>query len=164
MNLYELSQEFLEAEFLLNSAESDEEYQQALDLLTSIESDLIVKVDNIAAFVKNLDGEIKKFKEEEKRLSDKRKSLESKQKSLKSYIRSVFNAQNIDRVKGDRFEVKLQQNPQYSMNITDETNIPDEYYETIKQLNKRKLKEDIIENGLFVEGVELSKGQHIRIR
>lgn len=164
MNLYELAFEYREAEALLNEAETNEEYQQALDHLTDLEVGLTDKVDNIASYIRNLDGDINKFKEEENRLADKRKTMQNKQERLKKYLMDVFAQQGIDSVQGERFQVKIQNNSQWSMAVSDESNIPAEYFEKIPTLKKGQLKKDIIENGLYIEGVTVSKGQHLRIR
>ena len=118
MNLYELAFEYREAEALLNEAETNEEYQQALDHLTDLEVGLTDKVDNIASYIRNLDGDINKFKEEENRLADRRKTMQNKQERLKEYLMDVFAQQGIDSVQGERFQVKIQNNSQWSLPVS----------------------------------------------
>lgn len=164
MKLYELNETYRQFEVAFNMAESIEEQEEILAQLYELEGDILDKIDNMAAYVKNLAGDIDKFKQEERRLADKRKAMQNKSDSLKSYIEYSLGVLGQNKVKTRRFNVRKQANSQFTMNVETEEFIPKEYYiPQDPKLDTQELKRDIVDNGLYVKGVEVYKGEHIRI-
>ena len=164
MDLYTLANKYRYFEELYNSAENEEEAKQTLKNLYEAEDSLINKVDNISAYIKNLEGDITKFKNEENRLNEKRKLMENKQKRLKDYLYNIMEMNDLEKISTNRFDVRIQNNGQYTMNIEDESYIPERYYiEQEPKLDVKKLKDDITKYGLYIEGVEVYKVNHLRI-
>ena len=77
-NLYELTDQFKQAEYYFNNAESEDEMVEAERYLIEAEVDLAEKAENIAKWIKNLEAERDVFKQEAVRLSEKSRSFDNK--------------------------------------------------------------------------------------
>ena len=163
-NLYELTAEFKEAEYLYNTAESQEEMLEAERYLIEAEVDLSEKAENIAKWIKNLEAERDIFKKESDRLASKAKSFANKADSLKRYLQDSLEASGVDKVKGELFTVSVQNNP-ISLDIESIEHIPAEFKRTPEPVvNKRELLKHIKDTGEVFEGVEVKQTRSIRIR
>lgn len=142
---------------------AEDDLQMYIDTLEAIEDEIGNKVENIAKFLKNIQGDIKAFKEEEGRLKKKRGYLTNKYEGLKEYTQSVLELNKIDRVPAGTFDVKLQVSPP-SVNIIDASKIPGKYkIEQEPKIDSKGLLADM-KNGAKFEGVELIKDKkHLRI-
>lgn len=163
-NLYELTDQFKEAEYLYNTAESLEEMLEAEQYLIEAEVDLTEKAENIAKWIKNLEAERDTFKKESDRLAAKAKSFENKVISLKRYLQDNLEVAGVDKVKGELFTVSLQNNAM-SLDIESIEHIPAEFKRTPEPVvNKRELLKYIKETGEVFEGVEVRQTRSVRIR
>ena len=163
-NLYELTSEFKEAEYLYNTAETEEELLEAERHLIEAEVDLSEKAENIAKWIKNLEAERDIFKKESDRLASKAKSLGNKADSLKRYLQDSLEVAGVDKVKGELFTVSVQNNP-ISLDLSTTEHIPDEFKRVPEPVvNKRELLKHIKDTGEVFEGVEVKQTRSIRIR
>ena len=163
-NLYELTSDFKEAEYLYNNAESHEEMLEAEKYLVEAEVGLAEKAENIAKWIKNLEAERDVFKKESVRLSEKSRSFDNKVSSLKRYLQDSLEVAGIDKVKGELFTVSLQNNAM-SLEIDTITHIPAEFKRMPEPVvNKRELLKYIKETGEIFEGVEVRQTRSVRIR
>lgn len=163
-NLYELTNEFKEAEYLFNMAESDDELREAERHLIEAEVDLAEKAENIARLIKNFESERESFKKESDRLAAKAKSFENKVTNLKRYLQDNLEVAGVDKVKGQLFTVSLQNNP-ISLDLSSEQHIPMEFKRTPEPVvNKRELLKHIQQTGEIFDGVEVKRTRSIRIR
>ena len=164
MNLYELTDQFKQAEYYFNNAETKDEMLEAERYLIEAEVDLAEKAENIAKWIKNLEAERDTFKKESDRLAGKAKSLGDKADSLKRYLQDSLEVAGIDKVKGELFTVSIQNNPM-SLDISKIDQIPDEFIRTPEPtVNKRELLAYIKETGEVFEGVKLEQKKSLRIR
>lgn len=163
-NLYEVANDFIEAYNLLDQAETDEEYQSALAIFLQRDKELSTKIENFVYYLKNTEGEAVKFKAEENRLKERRQILERKVKDGKDFIKNVLIGYGIDSIDAGMFKVKVQNNSQYSVIVEDETKIPKEYFINQPVLDKKALKEAMVENGEVIKGASVERGTHLRIR
>ena len=163
-NLYELTDQFKQAEYYFNNAESEEELLEAERYLIDAEIELTEKVENIAKFIKNLEAERESFKKESDRLAAKAKSLDKKVNSLKRYLENTLEVSGIDKVKGQLFTVSLQNNP-ISLDLSSTEHIPMEFKRIPEPVvNKRELLKHIKDTGEVFEGVEIKQTKSLRIR
>lgn len=163
-NLYELTDQFKQAEYYFNNAETEEEMLEAERYLIEAEVDLTEKAENIAKWIKNLEAERDIFKKEAVRLSEKSRSLDNKVTSLKHYLQDSLEVAGVDKVKGELFTVSVQNNP-ISLNVNSIDHIPAEFKRTPEPVvNKRELLKYIKETGEIFEGVEVRQTKSIRIR
>ena len=163
-NLYELTSEFKEAEYLYNTAETEEELLEAERHLIEAEVDLSGKAENIARLIKNFESERESFKKESDRLAAKAKSFENKVTNLKRYLQDNLEVAGVDKVKGQLFTVSLQNNP-ISLDLSSEQHIPMEFKRTPEPVvNKRELLKHIKETGETFEGVGLKRTRSLIIK
>lgn len=102
-------------------------------------------------------------KKEEKRLADRRKSMENKIKRMKLNMQESMVTTGNRKVKGNRFSFNIQKNPM-SLEVTDTKYIPDGYWIPQEpKLNNKELLEDL-KQGEEIPGVEITQGEHLRIR
>ena len=92
------------------------------DELDAIHMERDEKIENICLWAKNLRAEANAIKEEEKSLADRRKSKENKADRLEDYV-----ALNLDGAKFETPRVKIMWRKSESVEILDESKIPDEY-------------------------------------
>ncbi|PYY28248.1 siphovirus Gp157 family protein [Paenibacillus illinoisensis] len=142
---------------------TEDDLEMYIETLESIQDEIGNKVENIAKFMKNIQGDIKAFKEEEDRLKKKRSYLTNKYEGLKNYTQAVLEVNNIDQVNAGTFKVKLQTSPP-SVNIIDASKIPSKYKtEQEPKIDSKGMLSDM-KNGKIIEGVELVKDKkHLRI-
>ncbi|WP_029517974.1 siphovirus Gp157 family protein [Paenibacillus polymyxa] len=146
-----------------NDELTEDDLQLYVETLESIEDEFEHKVENIAKFMKNIEGDIKAFEEEEKRLAKKRKYLQNKYDGLKSYTQAVLEVNGIDKVSAGLFKVRLQNNPP-SVSVLNEGLVPDTY--KIPQPNKVDTKAllQALKQGEKINGVTLvTDKRHLRI-
>lgn len=156
MKLYEITEAYI------NLIDADLEEDQIEDALEVIDDEFDVKAENIAKLISSIKGDIETIKAEENRLKDKRRSYENKIQGLQEYL--FNNLEKIDKkkIQTPLYKISIQKNPA-KLVVKNEKQVPDEYFKTIKQLDKAKLKEDI-KNGLEVDYAELIQTESLRIR
>jgi len=145
---------------------TEDDLQSYIDTLEAIEDEINGKVENIAKFLKNIEGDIEAFKAEEARLAKKRKYLENKFKGLKTYTQSILELNKIEKVNAGTFKVGLfKTNP--SVGILDESKIPNTYkIPQEAKLDSKALLADLkkLKEGESIEGAVLVKDKkHLRI-
>lgn len=160
MKLYELTQNYLNLQELLDNPEVPQEV--ITEALNNVGDQIEDKAENIAKLIKTIEVDVNGFKEEEKRLAEKRKSLENRVKSLKSYLEGAMIAANKEKFKGKLFSFNIQNNPP-SVNISDGKLLPEEYWKIEKSEDKSKIKE-ALKGGIEVPGAELVVSRSLRIR
>lgn len=126
MNLYELTDDILVIQNLLESDEYDE--QTLADTLEAIEGAYEYKLESYAKVIKNIEADINAIKTEVTRLTDKRKTLENRVDRLKSTMFESMKTTGKTKVKGDIFTVAIQKNGGKAPVIVDVTtaDLPDE--------------------------------------
>ena len=161
MNLYELTENYRNLQELLDNPEIDQEI--ITNALDEVGEQLEEKAENIAKLIKTLEVEVNGYKTEEKRLADRRKTLENRITGLKSYIDAAMKATGKKKFKGQLFSFNIQKNPP-SVNITDSTLIPKEYYIEQEPVLDKKTVLAELKNGVIVPGAELLQTESLRIR
>lgn len=161
MKLYELAENYLNLQELLENEEIDQEL--IVNALDEVGGELEDKAENIAKLIKTLEVDINGYKTEEKRLTDKRKSLENRVKSLKEYLDSAMKITGKTKFKGQLFSFNIQKNTP-SVNILDDELIPEKYFiEQDPVLDKKSLLADL-KNGEEIPGAEIKQTESLRIR
>lgn len=166
--LYELSEQYRKFNEYVDNALNEEDLieddlQMFIDTLDSIEDSIGDKVENIAKFLKNIEGDIKAYKAEEERLSKKRKYLQNKFDGLKKYTQDMLELAKIDKVKAGLFNVRLQKNPP-SAEVINAALVPDKYKIPQDPKIDGKAILEALEKGEKIDGAKLvDDKKHIRI-
>ena len=133
-SLYELNLKLATYEM-----EFDEETGEWLNEneLDAIHMEREEKIENICLWIKNLRAEASAIKAEEKALADRRKAKEKKADNIEDYV-----ALNLDGAKFETPRVKIMWRKSESVEILDESKIPDEFLDisTVRNPIKAEIK------------------------
>lgn len=167
--LFDLSNEILQLDDLLDSLDGDDEAQMdALDeYLNGLESDLEAKLDNYAGFITELEARSCARKEEAERLAHRAKVDANKAARLKESLKVFFGIHGYKTMETDRFKLTLSANGgKLPLMISSIEDLPEQYVEqvvTLKALTDA-IRNDI-ESGIDVPGCMLGeRGSSMRIR
>lgn len=140
-SLYELN-----AKLAVYEMEFDEDTGEWIneDELDALNMERDEKIENICLWAKNLRAEASAIKAEEKALADRRKSKENKADRLEDYV-----ALNLDGAKFETPRVKILWRKSESVEILDESKIPDEFLDisTVRKPVKAEIKK-------YLKGIE----------
>lgn len=156
MKLYEITEAY---NSLLDADLDEEAIEQSLKV---IDDEFDVKAENIAKLISSINGDIETLKSEERRLADRRRSYEKKIESLKNYLFNNLQMVDKKRIQTPLYKISIQKNPA-KLVVKDEKRVPDEYFKTVKRLDKAKLK-DAVKDGLETDYAELVQEEGLRIR
>lgn len=156
MKLYEITEAY---NSLLDADLDEEAIEQSLKV---IDDEFDVKAENIAKLISSINGDIETLKSEERRLADRRRSYEKKIESLKNYLFNNLQMVDKKRIQTPLYKISIQKNPA-KLVVKDEKRVPDEYFKTVKRLDKAKLK-DAVKDGLETDYAEIIQTEGLRIR
>lgn len=160
--IYELSADYESkltelGEILLDGEQVSNE--QAIALL-DLQDNISEKVVNIGKYVKNLDASSSAISAEVARLTAKKRGIDNHIKALKDASVAAMTLLNVDKVHDDIMPVRLQNNSQYSVFVESVDSLPDKYKQVSYTADKKALLAD--KDSLDIQGVTITKGQHIR--
>ena len=152
MRLYEVDQALLDC--------VDEETGEIIDSerFEALLKEKSEKLEQCALWIKDMQADEKKLAEEIKRLQDRKSALEHKRESVKQYIAYVLNGQ---KYKTEKVSIYFKESK--SVNILDESKIPDEYCKITRVPSKTEIDKALM-SGRLVEGAELQFKQSLIIR
>ena len=160
MRLYQMTQNYLNLQELLENPEVPEEI--VLKSLGELDEELEEKAENIAKLIKTLELESKAIKEEETRLATNRKVMENKAKRLKEYLESSMIATGKIKFKRKLFSFNIQKNAP-SVEIDNFELLPKKFIEFEPKAKKKEILA-ALKNGEVIEGVRLKQTESLRIR
>ena len=163
-SLYELSNDYLSAFDFLTDPENEVDKQVVSDTLEAISGDFEDKAINVAKYLKNLESSAKAIKEAEAEMMKRRKSFEKRVAGLKDYLKGNLEITGIKKIESPFFKISIAKNP-VSVFVSDESIIPDEFFETrtLRTLNKTALKKSL-QDGFVIHGAELKNGTRLNIK
>lgn len=157
--LYELTDNYRQ---VLEAAEQLDP-ETLKDTLDSIDEAIESKTENTAKVIRELEGNINTLTTEIQRLNERKTALNNNVKYLKEYLQSEMEKVGKTKIKGELFNVGIQNNPA-SVHVEDETKIPRDYFtEQEPKLDKKRLKNDL-KAGAEIDGAELRQSKGVRIR
>jgi hypothetical protein len=163
--VYEIVEKYLQIENMLEEQEDQDTQEMLQDTLDSIEGDLEEKLEYLTKIQKNYEAQAEMFKAEKDRLAKKQQSTKNKAGNLKGFLEHILLATGKRKLETGIFTLSIQKNPP-SLIIDDESLIPDDFFETVRQLDKKHLKEALkhpASKGLIF-GARLEQGEGIRIK
>ncbi|MDO0996630.1 siphovirus Gp157 family protein [Staphylococcus hominis] len=159
-SLFDLSTDYQQLYDLI--AEQEDE-QILKDTLASINDAIEDKADGYVAVIKTLEGDNKAIDEEIKRLRQRKTSNQNGVKRLKESLQEVMEQTGKEKFKTALNTYSIANNPP-SLDITDESLIPKQYYiEQQPKLDKKELLK-VVKDGLEIKGVELKQSRSLRVR
>lgn len=158
-NLYELSADVLQLQEML---ENDPENEAIQDTLEALSGELELKATAYCKVIKNMEGNLESFKNEIDRLSKKKKNLENSILRLKQALFNAMQVTGTDKIKGDLFTLRIQNNAPQLPKDLDVNQVPIDFLiERDYDIDRRKLLA-AIKNG-EVDGIALEVKQSLRI-
>ena len=151
ITLYEMTNDLVN----LMDEEINEEVKE--EIIAAIKLEMEVKAENIIAVMRNYEARIEAIKNEEKRLAEYRKGEERKLENLKEYTTYCMEQLGNKKLDTSLGRISLRKKPA-SLNIVDESLIPNEYKEIIQtvKIDKVQIKKDLKDK--YIDGVELVEG------
>lgn len=160
MKLYELAQNYLNLQELLENEEIGEEIIEAA--LKKVKGSIEEKAENYAIIIKNLEAQAEICEKEERRLANKKIVLRNKAKKLKNNLEECMMAIGKPKIKGKLFSFTIQNNAP-SVSILDERLIPEEFIKTERVVVKQDIL-NVLKTGKEVQGAALKQSKSLRIR
>lgn len=155
MKLYDI------AEIYENLENIDDEVAVAT-AMDAVDAALEEKLESTAKVIRNLEAEAEALEAEEKRLKAWKTAVKNRIADIKGYVQENLEAMGKDKVTSGIFKWSIQANAP-SVNILDESLIPDDYWKIERKPMKTEIKK-AIEAGELTEGVELVRTKSLRLR
>lgn len=163
MKLYELSTQYTQLVDMLEQAQDNIETLEAIhDTLDAITDNIEIKADNIAKVMQQLKAEKEIIDTEAKRLADRGAKLQKQHDQLKAYLFENMSMIGADKIKTALFSFTIRNNPP-SVNIIDETLIPQEFIKLTTSIDKKSIMEQL-KGGQEVTGVALQQTKSLMIK
>lgn len=157
MKLYEIAEKHNNA--LLAMADIDGLDESVInDTLEALEGEFNDKALSVAGFFQNIEAEIKAMRDAEKRIAERRKAKEASVNRLKDYLQREMIRTGITKIECPQFVISLRNNPE-SVQIVDETLIPDEFKRISYEIDKVAIKK-----AGYCPGAEIVKKQTLVIK
>ena len=161
MNLYELTNAYLNIQELI---ESDEDYESVLD---TIDDAIEIKADGYARVIRNMEAQAAAFKEEEKRLALKRKHCEAAISRLKQNLFESMKSTGKTKFKTDLFTFSIQKNGgkiPVIVDVKDTADLPDELVKITESPDLEAIRKYIEETGDLSYAHFGERGESLRIK
>lgn len=156
MKLFELTGAFNQVADML---EFDSENAAIIDTLESLDLAIEEKADGYAKLIRNQEASSKAFDEEIKRMRERKQAIDNNVKRMKLSLQNAMVEIGKTKFKTDLFSFNIQKN-QPSVEIIDESLIPDEFKKVKIEFDKKAIKKAEEE----VPGVEIKQSESLRIR
>lgn len=163
-SLYELSALYASFVDAYDTAETDEERDEILTMLSKAEGDITEKAEAYAKIIRNKATEAEGYKAEADRLTARRRAAENMVKRLKGTLMDAMNMVGTTEIATSIGKWKIQQNP-LSCEVIDIDQIPMEYHITMPDtINKKALIDHFKATGEIIPGCDFRRDQGIRFR
>ena len=130
--------------------------------MDAVDAALEEKLESTAKVIRNLEAEAEALEAEEKWLRARKTAVRNRIADIKGYVQQNLDAMGKDKVTSGIFKWSIQANAP-SVNILDESLIPDDYWKIERKPMKTEIKK-AIESGELTEGVELVRTKSLRLR
>lgn len=130
--------------------------------MDSVDAALEEKLESTAKVIRNLEAEADGLEAEEKRLKARKTAVRNRIADIKGYVQENLEAMGKDKVTSGIFKWSIQANAP-SVNILDESLIPDDYWKIERKPMKTEIKK-AIEAGELTKGAELVRTKSLRLR
>lgn len=155
MKLYDIAEIYEN----LENIDDDVAVAAAMD---AVDAALEEKLELTAKVIRNLEAEADGLEAEEKRLKARKTAVKNRIADIKGYVQQNLEVMGKDKVSSGIFKWSIQANAP-SVNILDESLIPDDYWKIERKPMKTEIKK-AIEAGELTEGVELVRTKSLRLR
>lgn len=160
--LYELKSQYIRLLELLGDGTADEEVIK--DTLDAIKDTIEVKAESYVVVIRQLQADQAQLADEIKRLSDRKASLDKSIDRMKAALIEAMHTTNKDKIKTAKNTIWIQLNPA-KLVVDPGSEIPSYYYEEQEpKLDRAKLRKDVVDGTVAIEGVTLEREEGVRFR
>lgn len=164
LKLYEITDSFID---VMNKLESGElTIHEADAIQTELEKALMIKSNDIIGYYLDRKSLIDAIDTQIKRLQEYKKIETNKLDRYKDYVKSSMEVLGIEKIETGAGKLQIARSP-ISVDIIDETLIPDEYKEVVTEIkiNKKKIADNFKATGELIEGVRINyENTNLRIK
>lgn len=161
-SLFGITEELLQ---IFENIEIDEETGELLNLeqLEEIQGEFDDKASNIALYIQELQAQAEAIKKKREALNDRQKSTTNKAERLKTYLSDMMNRAGKTKVETDNVRISFRKSE--SVDILDESLIPEEYINTKLTVTPDKVSiKKAIKSGQEILGAMLIENQNLQIK
>ena len=163
MSIFVEVNDLLEAIYLINqNEEKTEEEKNVLinQCLEQIQGTFDEKGANLVKVLKEYQASAEAKANEIKKLQESKQKDEKNIERIKEYMKTLLNQQGRDKLQCGVYKISLTKSK--SLNITDETKIPEQFYTLEKKFDKTAIKK-AISSGENIEGAEIAENLNVKI-
>lgn len=166
--LFEIGEQHAKAlsiiEQMFDDGCSDDELNEALQLLDKVEDNFNNKAINVAAYIRNLEAEETAIAEAKKAMDTREKAIKNKRLRLENYLLNQMLLTGTKQVKCPYFVLSVRTNPA-SLKVDANAKLPESLLLPPKprEPDKKAIK-DLIQKGMVIEGCSLVNGQSLSIK
>lgn len=166
MNLYQLTENFLEVDRLIDEYIEAGQEDLANNLVEAnkiIAQEIQNKSNGFVYMFRNIDSQIEAIDGEIKRLQELKKQKQNKYEYLKKSLKDNMEALGVKKLETDLGNISIRNNPG-KVNVVDERLIPDTYKEIVEtvKVDKKAILKDI-KAGMAVGGVAIEYGTSLTV-
>ena len=165
-SLYELSDDYRRLLDELESAETDEERDEAFRQLEQLDADIAVKAENYARVIQTKKAEAEAYAKEKERLAARQKAAKNTADRLQQSLLDTMQLLGISAINTAIGTWRVAKNP-WSCEILDEKEVPEEFripLEIPYKIDRDAIKKHFRETGELIPGVEVSQSMGLRFR
>lgn len=167
MQLFELAPAYSQAMEIFEQMTADgcsqDELDEAMQIIEKIGGDLNEKALNIASWVKNLEAEAKAIKEAEQSMAKRRQSATNRAERLKAFLLSGMKVAGVQKMQFPQFCVAIRQNPE-SVKIADGAAIPESLLRFVEPEPDKAAIKAALKSGEIIPGCILERGEKLEIK
>lgn len=166
--LFQIGEQYTNAlkiiEQMFDDGCSEEELNEALAILDSVESDFNAKAVNVAMYIRNLKAEEDAIAEAKKAMDAREKAIKNKRESLTAYLLNQMLLTGTKQVKCPYFVISTRTNAP-SVKVDGNAVLPDSLLLPPKprEPDKKAIKE-MLEKGMEIDGCRLERSQSLSIK
>ena len=164
MKLYKITEIFNSALDLFTDPEQSFNPDLIAGTLESIQMDFEVKAVQTAMVIKTMQAESDAIKAAIETMYARQKAIENRADNLRAYLLHNMQAAGVKQIKSPWLVLNVQASPP-SLNVFDKSRVPDSFKHEIVtvKIDNATIK-NLLKDGGSVDGCELVKGEHLRIK
>ncbi len=166
--LFQIGEQYTNAlkiiEQMFDDGCSDEELNEALQLLDKVEDNFNNKAVNVAMFIRNLEAEESAIAEAKKAMDTREKATKNKRLRLENYLLNQMLLTGTTQIKCPYFVLSIRNNPP-SLKVNENAVLPESLLLPPKprEPDKKAIK-DLIQKGMVIEGCSLVNDRSLSIK
>lgn len=165
MKLYELNKEYedllAEIDDAVAGSEDGVVPEELAERLYALDDAIESKCENIVKAVRNYEADAKAYKDQIKVFTDKARATDKRIAWLKKYLLDTLRINEAQKIRAGAWGVSVRKTK--SVEITDESVIPDDFYETTRKIKIGEIHK-ALDTGVEIPGATLVENESVAIK